>query len=105
MLVTARSAPVRWGLSLPDLDSRMQQAGQLTLAAPDDQLIAAVLVKLAADRQMALTPALLGYILPRIERSLAQARDFIARLDAEALADKQRPGLKHVRAILARDEG
>ncbi|WP_213685823.1 DnaA/Hda family protein [Roseicyclus sp.] len=105
LLVTARSAPARWGLSLPDLDSRMQQAGQLTLAAPDDQLIAAVLVKLAADRQMALTPALLGYILPRIERSLAQARDFIARLDAEALADKQRPGLKHVRAILARDEG
>ena len=105
LLVTARSAPARWGLSLPDLDSRMQQAGQLTLAAPDDQLIAAVLDKLAADRQMALTPALLGYILPRIERSLAQARDFIARLDAEALADKQRPGLKHVRAILARDEG
>ena len=105
LLVTARSAPARWGLSLPDLDSRMQQAGQLTLAAPDDQLIAAVLVKLAAYRQMALTPALLGYILPRIERSLAQARDFIARLDAEALAYKQRPGLKHVRAILARDEG
>jgi chromosomal replication initiation ATPase DnaA len=105
LLVTARSAPARWGLSLPDLDSRMQQAGQLTLAAPDDQLIAAVLVKLAADRQMALTPALLGYILPRIERSLARARDFIARLDAEALADKQRPGLKHVRAILARYEG
>lgn len=105
LLVTARSAPARWGLSLPDLDSRMQQAGQLTLAAPDDQLIAAVLVKLAADRQMALTPGLLGYILPRIERSLAQARDFIARLDAEALADKQRPGLKHVRAILTRDAG
>ena len=64
-----------------------------------------MLVKLAADRQMALTPTLLRYILPRIDRSLAHVRDFITRLDAEALADKQKPGLKHVRAIMARDLG
>lgn len=105
LLVTARTPPARWGLCLPDLASRMQQASQLTLSAPDDGLIAAVLVKLAADRQLALTPALLGYILPRIDRSLAHARDFIARLDAEALAAKQKPGIKHVRAILERPGG
>ncbi|WP_439138723.1 HdaA/DnaA family protein [Roseicyclus sp.] len=105
LLVTGRTPPARWGLCLPDLDSRMQQAGQLSLAPPDDRLLAAVLVKLAADRQMALTPALLRYILPRIDRSLAHVRDVITRLDAEALAAKQKPGLKHVRAILERDEG
>lgn len=105
VLVTARTPPARWGLCLPDLDSRMQQAGQLSLAPPDDRLLQAVLVKLAADRQMALTPALLRYILPRIDRSLAHVRDLITRLDAEALAAKQKPGLKHVRAILDRDAG
>lgn len=104
LLMTARRPPAQWRLSLPDLESRMMQAGQLQLAAPDDTLIAAVLVKLATDRQMALTPAILDYILPRIGRSLAHARDFIARLDAEALAAKTRPGLKHVRAILDHDE-
>jgi chromosomal replication initiation ATPase DnaA len=105
LLVTARNAPARWGMVLPDLESRMQQSGQLTLAAPDDRLIAAVLVKLAADRQMALSPALLAYIVARIDRSLAFARDFIARLDAEALAAKQKPAQKHVRAILGDDRG
>lgn len=102
LLVTARQVPNRWGLCLPDLRSRMEQAGQLHLDPPDDRLMSAVLVKLAADRQMALTPALVAYILPRIERSLAAARDMILALDAEALATKTRPALAHIKAILAR---
>jgi chromosomal replication initiation ATPase DnaA len=78
----------------------MQQAGQLSLAPPDDRLMSAVLVKLAADRQMALTPALIAYILPRIERSLAAARDMVLALDAEALAAKARPGIRHAKTVL-----
>lgn len=102
LLLSARTAPARWGLGLPDLDSRIQQAGQLHLAPPDDRLMSAVLVKLAADRQMALRPALLSYILPRIERSLAAAHEVINALDAEALAAKTRPGIGHAKAILER---
>lgn len=100
LLISARTPPARWGLGLPDLDSRMQQAGQLSLAPPDDRLMSAVLVKLATDRQMVLTPALIAYILPRIERSLAAARDMVLALDAEALAAKARPGIRHVKTVL-----
>ncbi|MBF9058518.1 chromosomal replication initiator DnaA [Rhodobacterales bacterium HKCCSP123] len=102
LLLTARGPARRWGLRLPDLQSRMEQAGLLTLDTPDDALLTAVLVKLAADRQLALTPALLAYVLPRIDRSLAYAQRFIAELDAEALAAKQKPGTKHARAVLQR---
>ena len=105
LLVTARTPPSSWGLRLPDLQSRMHQAGQLVLSAPDDPLIAAVLLKLAADRQMALTPALLGFILPRLTRSLDAVQAFVAALDAEALAAKQKPSQKHARAVLARLSG
>ena len=105
LLLTARTPARRWGIGLPDLQSRMQQAGQLTLAAPDDALLTAVLMKLAADRQMALTPALLRYVLPRIDRSLAFAQRFVAALDAEALADKKRPGTRHAKAVLDRLSG
>jgi chromosomal replication initiation ATPase DnaA len=102
LLVTAGSPPQRWGLTLPDLQSRMQQAGQLTLSPPDDALMAAVLVKLSADRQLALTPALVAHILPRIERSLDYVQRFVMALDAEALAAKQKPGIRHVKAVIAR---
>ncbi|MHA7887024.1 P-loop NTPase family protein [Roseicyclus sp.] len=105
LLLTARGPARRWELGLPDLQSRMDQAGRLSLDAPDDMLLTAVLVKLAADRQLALTPALLSFVLPRIDRSLAHAQRFVAALDAEALAAKQKPGTKHAKAVLTRLAG
>lgn len=86
LLLSARP-PVRdWGLALPDLASRLVATTHVALAAPDDALLAAVLVKLFNDRQIRVQPALIDYLLPRMERSLAQAGALVARLDARALA-------------------
>jgi chromosomal replication initiation ATPase DnaA len=104
LLLTARDAPERWGLGLPDLDSRMRQAGVLRLSPPDDALLAAVMLKLAQDREMPLKPRILSYALARIERSFAAAQAFIAALDAMALAAKRPPTRKMAKAILADDK-
>ncbi len=86
LLLTA-ARPVRdWGLSLPDLISRMQAMAVTRLAPPDDALLSAVLVKLFADRQISVAPALIPYLASRMDRSFAAARDLVARLDALALA-------------------
>ena len=87
LLITARTPPRDWGLMLPDLLSRMQALAITQLAAPDESLIAAVLVKLFADRQIAVPPNLIAYLAPRIERSIGAARDMVAALDARALAE------------------
>jgi chromosomal replication initiation ATPase DnaA len=87
LLITARTPPRDWGLMLPDLFSRMQALAITQLAAPDESLIAAVLVKLFADRQITVPPNLIAYLAPRIERSIGAARDIVAVLDARALAD------------------
>jgi chromosomal replication initiation ATPase DnaA len=86
LLMTAATAPRDWGLTLPDLASRVQAAPLTRLDGPDDALLAAVLVKLFADRQISVTPALIGYLLPRMERSFDAARALVATLDAHALA-------------------
>ncbi|WP_323006388.1 DnaA ATPase domain-containing protein [Pseudorhodobacter sp.] len=86
LLMTAATAPRDWGLLLPDLASRVLAAPVTRLDAPDDALLAAVLVKLFADRQITITPALIAYLLPRMDRSFAAARLLVATLDAEALA-------------------
>ncbi|WP_151719211.1 P-loop NTPase family protein [Gemmobacter serpentinus] len=86
LLLTA-SLPVRdWGLQLPDLISRLQAVAVTRIEPPDDALLTAVLVKLFADRQLAVPPALIGWLTLRMDRSLAAARDLVAQLDAEALA-------------------
>jgi chromosomal replication initiation ATPase DnaA len=89
LLVTAATPPRDWGLVLPDLQSRMQAAPLVRLEAPCDALLSAVLVKLFADRQVEVTPALIRWLVPRIERSFAAAGAVVARLDAAALARGQ----------------
>jgi len=100
LLVTARQIPNRWGLVLPDLESRMAQADVLQAAPPDDALLMALMVKLARDRQMRLTPDLIRYAMPRIERTFAAVRSLMAELDARSLAAREPPMRKHIRAIL-----
>ena len=87
LLVTARRAPGGWGLILPDLASRMQAAGIATIAPPDDVLLSAVLVKLFADRQLSVPPALIPWLVQRMDRSFAGAQRLVAALDARALAE------------------
>lgn len=101
LLLTARKAPSRWGIVLPDLASRMAQAGLAQLDAPDDALLLAVMMKRAFDRQLAVTPKILAYAAPRLERSFAAADTFIARVDALALSEKRKPGMAHARRALA----
>jgi chromosomal replication initiation ATPase DnaA len=90
LLLTARTAPAGWPISLPDLASRLRAVPVVTLAAPDDGMLRAVLVKLFADRQIAVDEPLISYLMVRIERSFAAARAIVATLDREALR-RQRP--------------
>jgi chromosomal replication initiation ATPase DnaA len=90
LLLTARAAPAAWTIGLPDLASRLRAVPVVTLAAPDDAMLRAVLVKLFSDRQIAVDEALISYLMVRIERSFAAARSIVTMLDREALR-RQRP--------------
>lgn len=87
LLLTADAPPRDWGLTLPDLQSRLEASTLVRLAPPDEALMAAVLVKLFADRQMAVSQSLISWLVTRMERSLGQARALVATLDARALAE------------------
>jgi chromosomal replication initiation ATPase DnaA len=86
LLVTGRQAPARWSIDLPDLASRLQSISVVQIDPPDDALLAALLVKLFADRQLKVKPKLIAYLVPRIERTFAAAKEMVERLDREALA-------------------
>ena len=102
LLITARAAPARWGVALPDLASRLRAVPTVTLSAPDDALLRAVLVKLFADRQLGVDSSLVSYLATRIERSFAAARAAVEALDREALR-MQRPVTRALAAELMRE--
>jgi len=89
LLITARQAPAATAIELNDLASRVRSLPAVNLAAPDDALLRAVIVKLFADRQLAVEESLVAYLVTRIERSFAGARRAVERLDREALRLKR----------------
>ena len=61
-----------------------------------------MLVKLFADRQLAVDESLIGYLVSRMERSFAAAGSMVATLDREALR-QQRPVTRALASELFRD--
>ena len=101
VLITARAQPAAFPVAIRDLGSRLRALPVVTLGAPDDALLRALIVKLAADRQLAADEALVNYLVNRIERSFNAARAAVARLDEEALR-RQRPVTRALAAELFR---
>jgi chromosomal replication initiation ATPase DnaA len=90
LLLTGILAPDLWGLSLPDLQSRMQGSQNAEMPPPDDALLAAVLTKLFSDRQINPPPDLVPYLVNRMDRSFASARNLVEQLDRQSLAQRRK---------------
>ncbi len=89
MLLTASKPPARWNIALPDLRSRLVAAPSADIGSPDDALIAAVLVKLFADRQLKVDGEVVDFMLARMERSFDGARRLVRAIDESALARRR----------------
>lgn len=89
LLLTGCGAVRDWGLTLPDLASRVSAAQSAALDPPDDTLLSAVLAKLFADRQVTPKADLIPYLIRRMDRSFAAARALVERLDTASLAQKR----------------
>lgn len=100
MLLTMRMPPVRLAFAIPDLASRLRAAPGVAIHAPDETLLGAVLVKMFSDRQIQIGEDILSYLLLRMERSFAAARDLVEKTDQLALAEKKPVSLSLIRHVL-----
>ena len=101
LLLTAREPPARWPGLLPDLRSRLAAAPAVGVSAPDDALLAALLVKLFADRQLAVGEEVVLFLVRQMERSFDAARRLVADLDAAALRDRRSITIPLARSLLS----
>lgn len=99
-LVTARSAPARWPVRLPDLRSRLNALPAIAVGPPNDAVMAAVLVKLFADRQIRVGEEVIWFVVARMERSFAAAGRLVERLDAAALETRRKVTVPLARRVL-----
>jgi len=90
LLMTSQLQPSQWNVSLPDLVSRLKAVTIVDISEPDDYLLSTVIYKLFADRQVSVDPAVISYIVSRVERSLDSVIVLVDLLDHMALQQKSR---------------
>lgn len=86
LLLTARTPVSHWPYATEDLRSRARLATLLLVSAAGDIELSQMLVKLFGDRQLAVDPRIIGYLVPRMERSPAEAVALVELMDRLALA-------------------
>jgi chromosomal replication initiation ATPase DnaA len=84
LLLSARTLPTAWPAALPDLRSRLNALPVALLGEPDDAVLQALLERFFQERHIRPSEDLLPYLVHRIERSVAAAREIVARLDETA---------------------
>ena len=105
MLITAETPPREWPFVLADLKSRLLAAPSVALQSPDDELMAIVLSKMFSDRQIFVPQEVIAFILPRMQRSFAAARDLADKIDRKALAEKRPVTVPLVRDVMQEGAG
>ena len=101
VLLTSKLAPGDLSIALPDLRSRVKALPMALIEPPDEALLRAVLVKLFADRQLVVEPGVVGFLIVRMERSMAAANAVVAEIDRLGLAMRRRVSKQLVQAALS----
>jgi DnaA regulatory inactivator Hda len=100
LLLTGRMAPARWTVALPDLRSRLAAVQAVKIDPPDDDMMQAVLVKLFTDRQIAVGPDVVSYLIRHMDRTFATARQIVDTADRESLAGQRSVTVPLIKEIL-----
>lgn len=86
VLMTAREDVANWPFSTDDVRSRARRATAFSVAMTDDIQLSQMFVKLFGDRQVAVDPKIIGYLVARMERSTEEAVILADLMDRLALA-------------------
>jgi chromosomal replication initiation ATPase DnaA len=105
LLLIGREPPARWPVRLPDLRSRLRAITAVGIGPPGDALLAALLAKLFADRQLRVGPDVQAWLLARLPREAAALAEAVARLDHTALIMRGPVTRPLARSVLAGWEG
>lgn len=82
--------PGEWSGGFKDLRTRLEAMPRASLGEPDEALIRKVMAKAFRDRQLDVNAAVIEFAAPRLARTFAAARAFVALADRAALDEKRK---------------
>jgi hypothetical protein len=100
LVMVADEAPPAWSPALPDLRTRLAVTPVARIGPPDDQLFAALLRRLFADRGLHLPDEALRYAVARVTRDYWTAERVVEAIDRFAIAERARLTVPTVKRAL-----
>lgn len=89
LLFTSSFTPSNLKITLPDLRSRILAIPSVSIDSPDSDLLKAVLLKHASDRNLQINVVAVDYLIPRIERSFTKLINLINKLESFSQISKR----------------
>jgi hypothetical protein len=99
VMITDGEAP--WPVALPDLRTRLAVTPVVRIEEPDDQLFAALIELLLADRGLHIPREAVRFIGERAHRDYVTAERVVEAIDRHAFAERARLTLPTIRRALA----
>lgn len=100
VLMLSYHAPNHLEIELKDLSSRLRSAHVLYVDLPDDELLYAVIRKVATDHHIIMSDEVIRYILNRSERSFEMIKTVVAAVAVESLREHADITIPFVKSIL-----
>jgi chromosomal replication initiation ATPase DnaA len=104
LVILSRTPPARLEITLPDLASRLATLPVATIGLPDEALLAGVLAKHFADRQVLVRDDVIAYLVNRMERSFDAAERLADRMDRAALEGDGKISMRVARLAMADED-
>ena len=100
MLLTGIDSPKTWGITVPDLLSRLSTMALAAIDSPDDMMLGMLLVKLFNDRQLQVPADVMMYVIKNLPRTYDSIGAFVSHADALALQEKRSITVPLARTVL-----
>lgn len=100
LLLLSEKPVAEWGVSLPDLKSRLAASLLVQITAPDQSMIDGLFQKYFAVRGLTISEDSLRYLEKRMIRSYAMVRQLAQKMDALAIEAKKPISLAIAKAAL-----
>lgn len=100
LLFAAQSSPLRLGVQLPDLQSRLNWGIVIRLDELGDEQKKRVLLRRADERGIALSAEVLQYLFSRSQRDMTTLVAVLDQLDQESLTEKRHVTIPFIKKIM-----
>ena len=100
LVLVADDAPPGWRPTLPDLRTRLAVTPVIAIEQPDDELFAALIQRLFADRGLHLPDEPLRYVVSRVMRDYWTAQRVVEAIDQHSIAERARLTVPTVKRAL-----